>query len=156
MAVRKYIFSTSPTEEKLAKSRTNGARKCIYSVNGDSYTGEWKDNKKHGRGIQTWKKSGLVYEGYWEDGKRCGSGVLYAVDKNDQRKKIYSGLWKDNKRDGYGENWYRCDEFYEGEWSEDKRSGWGRQYYKDGSMYEGEWLHDKRWGNGMLRLRNFL
>ncbi|VDL19884.1 unnamed protein product [Hymenolepis diminuta] len=162
MAVRKYIFSTSPTEEKLAKSRTNGARKCIYSVNGDSYTGEWKDNKKHGRGIQTWKKSGLVYEGYWEDGKRCGSGVLYAVDKNDQRKKIYSGLWKDNKRDvitqpliyGYGENWYRCDEFYEGEWSEDKRSGWGRQYYKDGSMYEGEWLHDKRWGNGMLRLPN--
>nr|CUU98553.1 hypothetical transcript [Hymenolepis microstoma] len=147
-------FSTAPNKKELAKTHQNGGRKCIYSVNGDSYTGEWKDDKKHGRGVQMWKKSGLFYEGYWEDGKRCGTGILYAIDKNCQHRKIYSGSWKDNKRHGYGENWYSCDEFYEGEWLEDKRSGWGRQYYKDGSMYEGEWLHDKRWGRGMLRLPN--
>ncbi|KAL5963221.1 MORN repeat-containing protein 3 [Taenia solium] len=141
------------SQEILAKTHLNGVRKTIYSVNGDSYTGEWKDNKKHGRGIQKWKAEQLVYEGYWENGKRCGPGIL-AVVGNGRHTKIYSGMWKDNKRHGYGENWYSCNEFYEGEWRENKRSGWGRYYYKDGAMYEGEWLHDKRWGNGMLRLRN--
>ncbi|VDD81004.1 unnamed protein product [Mesocestoides corti] len=145
---------TPISQEILAKSRLNGARKAIYSVNGDTYIGEWKDNKKHGRGIQKWKSKKLIYEGFWQNGKRCGQGVLAVVEKNGSHTKIYSGMWKDDKRHGYGENWYSCFEFYEGEWFAGKRSGWGRHYYKDGSMYEGEWLNDKRCGNGILRLRN--
>lgn len=154
MIKNKCPLLTSLSQEILEKTRLNGVRKTVYSVNGDSYTGEWKDNKKHGRGIQKWKSTQLIYEGNWEAGKRCGPGVLAVVGKNGRHTKIYSGMWKNNKRHGYGENWYSCNEFYEGEWCKNKRSGWGRYYYKDGSMYEGEWLHDKRWGSGMLRLPN--
>lgn len=42
-------LTASLSQEILAKTSLNGVRKTIYSVNGDSYTGEWKDNKKHGR-----------------------------------------------------------------------------------------------------------
>ena len=49
--MRRTRCYTAPSlaQEVLAKTRINGVRKTIYSVNGDSYTGEWKDNKKHGK-----------------------------------------------------------------------------------------------------------
>lgn len=30
------------------KAQKKGLRHTVYSVNGDQYTGEWLDNKKHG------------------------------------------------------------------------------------------------------------
>lgn len=30
------------------KAQKKGVRSTVYSVNGDEYTGEWLDNKKHG------------------------------------------------------------------------------------------------------------
>jgi len=33
------------------KAQKNGLRPTVYSVNGHEYTGEWKDNKKHGKRI---------------------------------------------------------------------------------------------------------
>ncbi len=35
------------------KAQKKGIRHTVYSVNGDEYTGEWLDNKKHGRGLIT-------------------------------------------------------------------------------------------------------
>lgn len=94
----KCPFSKPLFEEIVAKTHINGIQRTVYSVNGDSYTGEWKNDKKHGRGIQKWKNSQLVYEGYWEDGKRCGPGVLSVVDKRGRHTKVYSGMWRNNKR----------------------------------------------------------
>ena len=31
------------------KAQKKGVRSTVYSVNGDEYTGEWLDNKKHGK-----------------------------------------------------------------------------------------------------------
>ena len=31
------------------EAQKNGLRHTVYSVNGDQYTGEWQDNKKHGK-----------------------------------------------------------------------------------------------------------
>ena len=35
---------------------------------GETYTGEWKDNKMHGKGIFTWK-DGRKYDGEYVDDK---------------------------------------------------------------------------------------
>lgn len=93
---------------QFPRPNREGPRKTIYSVNGDSYTGEWKNDKKHGkffilmhwvgRGIQKWKKTQLIYEGDWHSGKRCGLGVLAVIGQDGNHTKIYSGLWKDDKR----------------------------------------------------------
>ena len=34
-------------------AQKEGVRKTINFVNGDEYTGEWKDNKKHGQWVAT-------------------------------------------------------------------------------------------------------
>ncbi|CAH8496109.1 unnamed protein product [Heterobilharzia americana] len=134
------------------KSNKNGLRSTVFFVNGDEYRGEWKDNKRHGRGIYKWGKTNLIYEGDWEKNRRSGSGVLSVKCQNEKQVNIYSGSWKNDKRHGYGKNWYSQNEIYEGEWCDGKRSGWGRMYYADGSIYEGQWFNDKRHGDGMLRL----
>ncbi|PIK48108.1 putative MORN repeat-containing protein 3 [Apostichopus japonicus] len=134
------------------KAQKKGVRSTVYSVNGDEYTGEWLDNKKHGKGTQKWKKTGTLYDGDWKVGKRNGFGTLSIPHEEGGYKRIYSGGWKNDKRHGYGTNFYSAEEYYEGEWYADKRSGWGRMYFADGSIYEGEWYNDERNGQGMLRL----
>ncbi|XP_078680571.1 MORN repeat-containing protein 3-like [Branchiostoma floridae x Branchiostoma belcheri] len=136
------------------KAQKAGVRHTVYSVNGDQYTGEWLDNKKHGKGTQTWKRNGAIYDGDWKFGKRNGFGTYSTPLPGGGYKKIYSGGWKNDKKHGYGTNFYSEEDYYEGEWYADKRSGWGRMYYTDGSIYEGEWYDDKQNGEGMLRLAN--
>ncbi|TGZ74535.1 hypothetical protein CRM22_000882 [Opisthorchis felineus] len=137
-----------------AKANKDGLRHTVYQVNGDQYRGEWKNNKRHGRGTYKWSKTGVLYEGDWEDGKRSGYGVLSVFNSVGKQVKVYCGEWKHDKRQGYGQNWYSDTEIYEGEWCADKRWGWGRMLYADGSIYEGQWVDDLRNGDGMLRLPN--
>lgn len=136
------------------QAQKKGIRHTVYSVNGDQYTGEWLDNKKHGKGTYIWKENGSLYDGDWRKGKRSGFGTLSNPDGKGGFKKEYSGGWKNDLRHGYGTQFYSEDEYFEGEWYGGKRSGWGRMYDKDGTIFEGEWFDDMRNGQGMLRLTN--
>ncbi|XP_007900422.2 MORN repeat-containing protein 3 [Callorhinchus milii] len=137
------------------KAQKNGLKRTVYSVNGDEYTGEWRDNKKHGKGTQIWKVNGARYDGDWENGKRNGFGTYSIPDPaTGEYKKVYSGEWKHGKRQGFGTNFSSDEELFEGYWFNGKKSGWGRMYFTDCSVYEGEWLNDKPNGYGMLRLPN--
>ena len=42
----------------------------IVHVNGDEFTGEWFQDKPHGRGVYKSAKDGSTYSGDWRDGKR--------------------------------------------------------------------------------------
>ncbi|KAM4635180.1 MORN repeat-containing protein 3 [Polymixia lowei] len=146
--------------EPLAKLWDSKVHKCglrhtVYSVNGNEYTGEWLDNKKHGKGTQVWMKDGAIYDGDWKCGKRDGYGTyskLFQATKEYARQ--YCGGWKNDRKHGYGTYFYSNSAFYEGEWSEDQRSGWGRMYYDNGDIYEGEWMMNKRHGQGIIRFAN--
>ncbi|XP_010875861.2 MORN repeat-containing protein 3 isoform X1 [Esox lucius] len=146
--------------EPLAKLWDRKAQKCglrhtIFSVNGDNYTGDWLDNKKHGKGTQTWKTHGAIYDGDWKYGKRDGYGIYSKLlSAPYEYSREYSGEWRNDKKHGLGTYFYTDSASYEGEWREDQRSGWGRMYYDNGDIYEGEWLKDKQHGQGMLRLSN--
>ncbi|XP_061459179.1 MORN repeat-containing protein 3 [Rhineura floridana] len=156
MPIVKYPRTVDPLwYEWDRKAQKCGLRHTVYAVNGDSYTGEWQDNLKHGKGTQTWKRTGAIYSGDWKFGKRDGYGT-YSIPEpvTKDYKKVYSGWWKNDKMWGYGIKFYLDREYYEGEWSFGKRDGWGRMYYKDGSIYEGQWSEDKAGGQGMLRLKN--
>jgi hypothetical protein len=45
------------------------------------YEGEWRDDKKHGRGIFTWS-DGNTYEGDWVVDKRHGRGIYTWANKD--------------------------------------------------------------------------
>jgi hypothetical protein len=77
------------------------------------YTGEWKDDQKHGKGTFKWD-NGMIYVGDWVDNKRTGSGKF---------------TWPNNQ-------------VYEGGWLNDRRHGQGRMSMQDGSYMEGVWNND--------------
>ena len=66
--------------------------------NGDTYIGEWRDDKSHGQGTYTWA-SGEKYVGEWKDDKRNGQGTNTLADGEK-----YVGEWRDDKRHGQGAN----------------------------------------------------
>ncbi|XP_016415839.1 MORN repeat-containing protein 3-like [Sinocyclocheilus rhinocerous] len=119
------------TTEPLVKLWDKKAQKCgphhtVYSVNGDQYTGEWMDNKKHGKGAQVWKKTGMIYDGDWRCGKREGYGTL---SKTDPETKEYVRVYIANGNR------------FVGTWSVGQKNGHGKFYYLDrGQLYEGFWV----------------
>ena len=59
----------------LKNDKRNGYG-SLKSPDGSAYTGQWKNDIKHGSGIQTWAGSmrGQKYEGQYVNGKFDGSG----------------------------------------------------------------------------------
>ena len=90
-----------------------------YNYPRRQYTGEWKDDRKHGQGT-------LIYL------------------KGDRKGEKYAGQWMDDKMHGKGTlTWSNCTkyvgEFKLGEWEDEIKLGRGEYYYADGTRFEGEW-----------------
>lgn len=107
--------------------------------NGDSYNGEWLDDKRHGKGIDTYA-SGHRYTGEFADGQRHGQGTYTFPDGES-----YVGEWREGKRHGVGTNIFPDGERYVGEWRQGDRHGQGVAYRADGAVLRsGRWADD-RW-----------
>ena len=54
---------------------------CVgtFSSGGDTYVGEWEDDKSHGQGTETYA-NGDKYEGEFENGKPHGQGTYTFAD----------------------------------------------------------------------------
>ncbi|XP_075224592.1 uncharacterized protein LOC142326190 isoform X2 [Lycorma delicatula] len=145
--LKKYKFPRTKLQENTTLK--NGLRHAIFSSNGDTvYTGEWKNDKKSGKGIEIYKNK-WVYEGDWLNGKRHGYGILSYQLENLIRVLKYEGMWENGKPYGFGTQQYDDGSMYEGDWIDGKRSGKGRMWFKDKSFYEGEWLNEKPHGHGL-------
>ena len=48
----------------------------FYYKNGSKYNGEWKNDKKEGKGIFYWN-DGAKYDGEWKDDKRLYNCYLF-------------------------------------------------------------------------------
>lgn len=46
----------------------------------EQYDGEWKDNKRNGKGKCAWA-SGSWYDGEWKDDKCDGHGIYFFVNQ---------------------------------------------------------------------------
>lgn len=115
----------------------------------ETYQGQWKDNMKHGYGVQTYK-NGDRYEGQWLRDKRHGEGVLWVRVPGSKSKfrREFTGGWFEDKRCGAGTCYYSNADRYEGQWRDGKRHGQGHMHYVNGDIYEGSWLNNSRHGYG--------
>jgi len=93
---------------------------------------------------------GGKYQGEWRDNKRNGKGKFIDHDNNE-----YNGDWKDDKRQGIGVMRYCNGETFSGEWQNDCRNGKGSYKYSNGDRYKGEYRNDRRQGRGKLIVRNY-
>ena len=134
--------------------RPHGRGTATYN-DGSTYTGEFKNGRRHGRGHyskptgrafeveftadksleDTMKARCVTYDGDWRNGKRNGHGV--GVDKNGEE---YCGYWKDDMRHGNG----TCGE-YSGMWRKDQRHGPGRLGTRT-HYVQATWKNDKTYG----------
>ena len=48
----------------------------MYYYNGDRYEGDYKNNKREGKGIYYFN-NGKRYEGNWKNDKKDGKGIMY-------------------------------------------------------------------------------
>lgn len=114
----------------------------ITFVNGDSYTGDFFEDKLTGFGIFTFA-SGDVYEGNLVDGKKEGRGKYTSSEGSE-----YDGEFKNDLRHGKGKHLTADGGVYEGDFSYGIKSGYGKYVYANGDVYEGEFKGDLRHGDG--------
>ena len=137
----KLLNEYSPLTDGITVS-INGPVKDIMTQS--VYLGEWdfKNNKKHGRGIQYWLE-GSKYYGYWISGKANKKGKLIHSDGD-----IYEGEWLNDQPNGKGKYKHLDGTIYEGDWKNDKQHGKGKIQWPDGTIYEGEYLNGQKHGKG--------
>ena len=51
-------------------------------MTGGKYEGNWKDDKQHGKGKETWNNGDETYEGDFIEGKKNGKGKFTWIDKS--------------------------------------------------------------------------
>ena len=77
--------------ECLGGNCVNGKGTFIYGPNtkwaGDIYSGEYKDDKRHGQGTYTWA-SGDQYVGGWRNNEKHGQGTYTFANGNTR-----TGIW---------------------------------------------------------------
>ena len=127
----KYI---GPVVNGLAEGKGNwyGTKEPFI---GDRYEGEFRNNKKEGRGIY-YLHNGNIYEGDIKNGKIEGRGIDYY--NNGDR---YEGDNKNGLKEGKGIYYYNNGDRYEGDWKNDKREGKGIFYYNNGDREMGDYLN---------------
>ena len=176
---RQYKPSIEPASDKLfiplavindLKAQKNGTKKTVFwvkkkkkqedgTVKGEKwstsqqYSGDWKENKKHGYGIKIYDNKDK-YEGYWENDLRNGKGTYWLCIGKNKYRKLYTGDWKNNQKEGHGIYFYKDGSCYDGEWKNSKRDGKGLMIYANEDIYQGNWKEDKKHGHGILEKAN--
>ena len=111
-------------------------------ASGNSYEGEWRDDKKSGTGLMVWRDVDEVYSGEWLRDQPHGLGEHIWGDSGSHSVKketcnIYRGNFVQGRREGLGTFFYMNGSQYTGEWVEDMKQGEGLFLYADGRIFGG-------------------
>ena len=136
----------------LGDFSSNMMRKGIRKyMNGETYTGHFLKNKKHGKGKLTCS-DGSVYDGEFKADLKHGKGKFILSPNNPRLVEIYDGAWAKDQRHGTGYQVFALtkDEYsYHGKWRDDCFHGDGLLKYKDGRHYQGNFKEGKKDGYGI-------
>ncbi|UJR18656.1 hypothetical protein I4U23_005564 [Adineta vaga] len=136
-----HLNNTNITQYSQA-SCTYISRNIFIYNNGDTYEGETKDGKKHGRGTYN-RSNGNTYQGDWLNDKLAGQGI-YTWMGGDR----YIGDWVDNRKTGYGIMTWPNEGQYIGLFQNDMFRGRGIRVYANGDEYIGDFIDGGRIGRG--------
>lgn len=142
-----------------------------YIAKGFRYNGEFKDNKKQGKGVYVWSDgakytgdfaddqasgrgvwefaSGDRYEGDVVNAVMVGKGVLISKDGSK-----FEGTFADGKPHGRGTYVFANGDKYEGGIAAGKKSGKGTYVSKNGDRFEVTFIDDVAQGTGSYEFAN--
>ncbi|MGZ8154688.1 MAG: MORN repeat-containing protein [Burkholderiales bacterium] len=87
------------------------------------YRGEFRNGRKHGKGVKSWPSSGDRYEGDFVEDRRHGNGAYVWGPRSPFAGERYSGEWVNDKKNGHGIYQWPNGERYEGAWKNDGIAG---------------------------------
>lgn len=116
--------------------------------NQTTYRGQFKDGKRHGRGVLI-DAQGTRHDAEWRDDKRQGKGTEIYVDGTK-----FVGSYVDDLRSGHGKMTWPEGSKYEGQFSRGKANGEGVLQRTDGSVYKGHFSEDSMSGHGCMQWRD--
>ncbi|XP_048408576.1 radial spoke head 10 homolog B isoform X2 [Stegostoma tigrinum] len=142
------------------QAKRHGKGTVYFNQEGSSwYQGDWVNNVREGWGTRRYK-SGNVYEGEWKGFQRHGEGTMSWISTNEE----YTGQWQNGLQHGFGTHtWflkrvqgsqYPQRNQYVGEFVMGARQGQGKFYYANGAVYSGEWVANRKHGLGTFTLKN--
>ena len=133
-------------EGELSKEGYMNGKGTLICVDGRSYTGEYSNNLRHGKGIFITKegRNGYKYEGMWKMNKQSGHGVCT------WRGAVYEGQYEKGLKHGKGKCTWSDRRLYQGDWCNDLRHGEGVEVWPDGMKYTGEYSNNVRQGRGVF------
>lgn len=137
----KAIISTQRGYHDVAGKQ--GYHEVRYA-NGDTYEGQWFDNKKHGQGIYT-HVHGDMYTGKFRHGNKHGLG-FYSFANGDE----YDGSYFNGRRTGRGTYNHANGSTYVGDFKDELEHGHGKYTFPGGGTYEGKFQFGKMEGKGKL------
>ncbi len=140
--IEKHITILENIEEHINTFLAHHPKVREYYPYVSEYVGDYKDDKKHGQGTNTWF-DGSKYTGEWKDGEINGQGTHTWPDGSK-----YVGEWKNGEINGQGTKTWSDGRKYVGEWVDGKINGQGTMTWPDGSKYVGEWWAGYRDGQG--------
>ena len=148
--------------DRLPNGQKHGTGKMIYSTahsklhiltnhccNIHTYEGQWKHDKRHGKGRAV-MFNGDVYDGEWDEDACTGIGMVQIYDTGDE----YCGQFMYGLAHGHGVYKYSNGDVYEGELKNEKCCGLGKLVYADGNVYTGEFEDDLPHGKGSFAYLN--
>lgn len=118
----------------------------LFIENIESYSGDKKNNKYHGKGVLKFKDD-EKYEGEFLKGQFYGFGTYTYGPKSTSAFEKYEGYYKKGKRSGTGilktDDWV-----YEGQFIDDLANGYGQIKFGNGDVYKGEFKNGEKHGYG--------
>ncbi|KAJ3031225.1 UNVERIFIED_CONTAM: hypothetical protein HDU68_005831 [Siphonaria sp. JEL0065] len=128
-------------------SRSSSPGNCSLLTVEDPKNPNKTKKKKKKEGASESSQEGLllrkVYAGQWKNDKRDGRGTYFYEDGS-----WYEGLWMEDQKEGWGRMNYVDGSVYDGEWHKEMRHGQGVLLEPSGDRYEGMWLDDQKEGPG--------
>lgn len=113
-----------------------------YTSNWFMYNGEWMNDEFNGEGellFTSGRDCGSLYQGEFSKGKKHGFGIQYyrrrSSDDNHTEQLDHSSMIREENG-----KWYHA--WYRGEWNNDQRCGWG-EYRTKTSWKSGQWKRDE-------------
>ncbi|VAI94171.1 unnamed protein product [Triticum turgidum subsp. durum] len=113
------------------------------------YKGQWKLDRKHGHGLQTYP-NGDTFEGSWVQGQMEGHGSYTWANGNS-----YAGTMRKGTMFGKGVlTWSATGDSFQGNWLDGAMHGYGLYAWEDGGCYLGTWTRGFKDGKGTFYPKN--
>jgi hypothetical protein len=139
-----YFVLELPEMAAYTGNPHNGRRPKVTFKSGSAYTGEWRNNARHGVGRHEWA-DGASFHGQWRNNCADGIGRFVHADGD-----VFIGEWRSNAASGKGVYQHRQGLMtYKGEWLKDLQHGHGCETWENGSSYNGQVVLGKKHGCGV-------